>query len=260
MKTYFKELRKSLNNYNTWSHLALNEIMKKYQSTVLGPLWITFSIAFFTLGISYLYSSILNIPFETYFPYLASGIISWYLISDLIMESNTLFVRSAGILKQTSFRKLELVFRMLGKHFIIFFHNILFLIACIVLFKIKISLINCLYILSSIFLLAVNLYWISLSLAIIGARYRDVGPILQNGMRLLFFITPILWMPELKANRAAFLDYNFFYYLIDMIRAPIIYGHYNLKAMTVCLCTAVIGFIFCSILYRYTRKQIIFWI
>ena len=46
-------------------------------------------------------------------------------------------------------------------------------------------------------LLCLNGIWVGLLLGIISARFRDVPPIVASVVRILFFVTPIIWMPEL---------------------------------------------------------------
>ena len=61
-------------------------------------------------------------------------------------------------------------------------------------------------------LLCLNGIWMGLLLGIVSARYRDVPPIVASLVRILFFVTPIIWMPELMPGRALMLalvlDFN----------------------------------------------------
>jgi ABC-type polysaccharide/polyol phosphate export permease len=56
------------------------------------------------------------------------------------------------------------------------------------------------------------------------ARYRDVGPIISSIVSVLFFFTPIFWVPgQLTAAQVAGLaGWNPFAYLLEFLRAPIL--------------------------------------
>ncbi|VUC88029.1 ABC transporter permease [Salmonella sp. NCTC 11881] len=59
-------------------------------------------------------------------------------------------------------------------------------------------------------------------LAIFCTRYRDMGPVVQSVVTLCFFITPIIWTSEqLPKGRKEFVDYNIFYYFMEMLRKTI---------------------------------------
>jgi len=65
------------------------------------------------------------------------------------------------------------------------------------------------------------------SLSVVGARYPDIAQTSQTILRLFFFITPIIWMPTSSGRGAAigaFMYANPFYYLVEIIRGPLVYS------------------------------------
>ena len=68
-----------------------------------------------------------------------------------------------------------------------------------------------------------NGIWVALLLGLINVRYRDLGQLIPNAMRLAFFVTPILWYPDsVTGIRTIFVDFNPFYYFIELLRAPLL--------------------------------------
>ena len=63
-------------------------------------------------------------------------------------------------------------------------------------------------------LLCLNGIWAVLLFGIVSARFRDVPPIVASIVRICFFVTPIIWMPELVPQRAMVLEFNPFYHLV----------------------------------------------
>jgi lipopolysaccharide transport system permease protein len=47
----------------------------------------------------------------------------------------------------------------------------------------------------AILLIMLTAFFAALLLGLLGARFRDVPQIVSNSMQLLFFLTPIFWLP-----------------------------------------------------------------
>ena len=71
-------------------------------------------------------------------------------------------------------------------------------------------------------LLCLNGIWAGLLLGIVSARFRDVPPIITSVVRICFFVTPIIWTPELLPARTLVLDANPFFHLVEVVRAPLL--------------------------------------
>ena len=56
----------------------------------------------------------------------------------------------------------------------------------------------------------------------LSARFRDIPQIIFSAIQVLFFLTPILWSPDLLRSRAYLVDWNPFYHLIEVVRAPLL--------------------------------------
>ena len=64
-----------------------------------------------------------------------------------------------------------------------------------------------------------------LLLGAVCARFRDIPPIVGSVMQIAFFVSPIIWRPEmLTGSSAAWLPLNPFYTLLEIVRAPLL-GH-----------------------------------
>ena len=63
--------------------------------------------------------------------------------------------------------------------------------------------------------------------SILGTRYADLDELIHSTLRLVFFITPIFWIPHQHVRGAyvdALLYLNPFYYFIEVVREPLLYG------------------------------------
>ena len=74
----------------------------------------------------------------------------------------------------------------------------------------------------AVFVLLLNGFWMALLLGMLSARFRDIPLVLANAVQVLFFVTPVIWTPNMLPGRALILDLNPFYHLIEILRAPLL--------------------------------------
>jgi len=54
------------------------------------------------------------------------------------------------------------------------------------------------------------------------ARFRDIGPIVGSIMQIAFFMSPIIWKPEMIGEYVWTLPFNPFFDMIEIVRAPLL--------------------------------------
>jgi len=79
-----------------------------------------------------------------------------------------------------------------------------------------------LLVLPALLVLLLNGFWIALMLGLLSARFRDIPLVVASVVQVLFFITPIIWKPDMLPGRAPMLDLNPFHHLIEILRAPLL--------------------------------------
>ena len=127
----FADLTSSLKKYRLIHELAWNDIKQRYRRTVLGPLWISLSIAATILGLGLLFGVIFNQKSAVYLPYIAVGVLFWTFISAVITEGGDCFVSMQNVIKQISLPYSLYVFRVIYRNLIMLGHN---LIVAIIIF------------------------------------------------------------------------------------------------------------------------------
>jgi lipopolysaccharide transport system permease protein len=63
---------------------------------------------------------------------------------------------------------------------------------------------------------------VALLLGAIGARFRDIPPIVGSVVQIAFFVTPVIWKPQQLGVHAWVLPYNPFFALLEVVRAPLL--------------------------------------
>lgn len=256
----YSELKKSFSLWRIWTTLALQDIKLRYRRSTLGPFWITMSMAITICCMGFLYSYLFQINLHQYFPYLASGIISWGLVAGLVNESPSCFIDSENYIKNINLPFTTFLLQLTLRNLIIFMHNLLVFLPIIYFFNVQLNAYS-LFIFLGVFILTINSVCYGTVLAIIGVRYRDFPQIAISLTQVGFFLTPIMWSEELLPDRLLLpLEFNPFYQILNLVRKPML-G--ELLTSQNLLAISILTFIGVFLFYFVTKKykdRVVFWL
>ncbi len=208
-----------------------------------------------------IFGSIFKAPISEFLPFLAAGLIIWGFISSTVMDATNVLISAEAIIKQLPIPVFSHILRMVGRNLIVFFHNLLiFPVVCLCVQK-GINW-NIFYFIPGIVILTLNLLWISLLLAVICTRFRDMTQIVGSLLQIAFYLTPIIWMPSLLPARASFmlLDPNPIYHLLAIVRDPLIGLSPSLMNWLVSTGLLLIGSLLSLLLFNRYRARISYWL
>lgn len=259
-----QELAGIFSGWRIWLTLAWDDIRLRYRRSSLGPFWITLSMAVKIYFMGFLYAYLFQIDVSQYFPFLAAGIITWTSASSLICESSLIFIESESYLRNMKISYIHLVLRMILRNFIIFAHNLLAYIPIICYFASSLKdfhFYNMLLLFPNLFIITINLVLIGTILAIIGTRFRDMPLIVDSLLQVVFFITPIMWLPTLLPEKYQWLAYwNPCYHIVNAIRAPLLGQPVSILSYGVLALFTLCSFIGFYYLLNRCKHRIIFWL
>ena len=207
-----------------------------------------------------LYGTLFKVEIGDYVPFLALGFIVWTLVSSLLVECCAAFTGAENIIKQVKMPLSVHVYRAVWRNLIIFFHNAMIFVVVALLFSVWPGWTGILLALPGLALLCLNGIWAGLFLGTISARFRDVPPIVESVMRIAFFVTPIIWMPELLPRRAGLLDFNPFFHFLELVRAPLLGQAPGFVSWLVVLGVTFGGWLVTFVLFRRYRWRIAYWV
>jgi ABC-type polysaccharide/polyol phosphate export permease len=256
----YSEIQGAITSWRVWLLLGWQDIRLRYRRSYIGPWWITLSMLITIMCLGFLYGNLFKMPIAEYLPYLAIGMVGWTLILTLINEGAASFVECSPYLKQISLPYSVFILRILIRNIIIFFHNIIPVFLVLIFFQTKPAW-AILGFIPGFLLIALNGFCYGWILAIIGARFRDIQPIISSVMQIAFFVTPIIWLPSVLPERYRFLvDYNPFAQFLELIRQPLL-GHWpSGNSLLVTGIVTLIGILGMIYLINKTRRRIIFWL
>ena len=242
-----------------WGRLGWQDIRRLYRRSVLGPFWLTISMGLLVAALGTLYGALWKVELADYVPFLALGFVVWTLISGVITEGCNAFINAEGIIKHVGLPFSVHVYRLLWRNLLVLCHNAVVFVIVAAIFGVWPGWAGLLAV-PGLALLCINGIWAGLLLGIISARFRDVPPIVASVVRVLLFVTPIIWMPELMPGRAFVLDLNPFYHLVEVVRAPLLGQVPGLVSWLAVLGITLGGWIVAFEFFRRYRWRIAYWV
>jgi len=261
IKIGFKDFFSTIASYQLVMVLGGQDIRQRYKRSRLGPFWITISMAVMITTMGVVFANLFKTDIKEFLPFLTLGLILWSFIIGAITEGCDALISSEGIIKQLPIPLGVHMMRTLWKNFIIFLHNIAIFPIVIILFSIKIN-ISSLLVIPGIFILIMNLLWIIFLLAIVCARFRDMTQIILSIMQVVFYLTPVIWMPKLLSHHVGIklLQFNPFYHLIELVRAPLLGQTPTITTYTYTLLMALIGLLLSILVIGKLKYKIPYWV
>lgn len=211
----------ALSSPHLWALLGWYDIRQRYRRSVLGPLWLTLSTGVLIGMLSILWSTLFKQSLKSYLPFFAIGHIIWLFIASQITEACSAFTQFEAIIKQIRLPFPSFILRLLTRNFIVLGHNAIIIV--IVAFFCSGWHRTALIAIPGLLLTAFALVSLSLILAILCTRYRDITMIIQNLMLIIFYLTPIMWRPQQLGQSYQWIaNYNPIKPFIDITRQPLL--------------------------------------
>jgi ABC-type polysaccharide/polyol phosphate export permease len=220
IKLGFLDLLDSLRKLPLAFYLAWSDTKARYRRSILGPLWLVFGTAISVAGLGFVWSTLLKQDHSKFIPSLTIGLVLWQLIGNCIGESPNLFIKNSKLIRNIKTSFFIFPIQLVIRHGINFAHNMIIVIIVLCIFPPNFSSYQ-LLIIPGLLLLVGNLIWISFLIGLLGARFRDLDPLITSLMPLLFFMSPVIYKPDQLSIQQSIAWLNPISYLITLIRAPL---------------------------------------
>lgn len=256
------DFKEGLKKWRIWSMLAYQDIKLRYRRSVLGPFWLTISMAITVYSMGFLYAHLFHMKLEYYYPLLVAGMLGWSLISTIVMELTDGLTASDSLIKQIKLPYTLYIHRIIFRNVLIFFHNIIVIIPILIIYHhyVKINL-NMLLLIPGLLLVYVNGIFFGLILALIGSRFRDISQIIKSLVQVVFFVTPVMWGPEVLGSKNQFIvDLNPFYAFLQLIRAPLLGCLPTYKNLLMVFGATILGALLSTKIFCRYRGRIVYWL
>ena len=245
--------------WRLWGLLGWNDILQRYRRSLLGPLWLTASMAIMVVALGIVYAQIFRTAIDDFMPFLCIGLLVWNFISTILGESGSLFTGSESYIKQIRLPYSVYVFRFLWSKVIIFAHNFVIYFGILLYFRIWPGAAMLLAI-PAFLLVTINGVFVSTYLGVVSARFRDVPQIVSSLTQIILFITPIMWKPQLLTHYSALMTFNPFYHLIEVVRAPLLGELPSVANWAAVILITLINGAIAALFFARFRARISYWV
>jgi len=226
---------------------------------VLGPFWMTASTAVMVCGIGLVYSTLFRLSLAEYMPWLAVSLLVWTTINQTIIDACQSFVGAEGVIRQMPLPYTVHVLRFVIRNAIIAAHS-LPLIAVVLVLAGAIPGPEALLAIPGLALIVVNAFAVGLFLGMVCARFRDIPQIVTNIMQLAFFLSPVLWKPQLLGSVAVWLPLNPVFALMETVRGPLVEGGAPILVWVAALVYTALACATAMVFFVRFRGRIAFWV
>ncbi|WNV74787.1 ABC transporter permease [Geodermatophilus sp. DSM 44513] len=250
-----------------WGHLGWQDIKQRYRRSVLGPIWITISMAVTALALGVLYAGLFGLELSVMLPHVLVGFIVWGFISGCILEGADVFIANEGLIKHLPSPLSVHVYRLVWRQTLLFAHNTIVYLVMLLVFPQPLHW-TALAVFPAVLLLMANGAWVALLLGVVTTRFRDLNPITQSVVQLMFFLTPIVWIydelvnspnPDIAA-RARLAEFNPFLHFVEIVRAPLLGQDQQLRHWVVVGVITVLGWALTMVVVRRYRSRVSYWV
>lgn len=262
----FGDLTRGFKQHELWLQLGWQDIKQRYRRSTLGPLWITIATGVMALALGLLYSMLFQLPVREFLPHVTVGLIIWGFISGCIKDGAEIFIQNEGLIKQLPSALSVHVYRLVWRQALFLAHNLIIWVLLILIFRIDLGW-NVLLAIPALFLLIVNGVWVAMFFGIVATRFRDIAPLLESMVQLLFYITPIVWTTHTLreqggdvAQRARLAEINPLYHYLEIIRAPMIGQEVYAYHWWIVIGFTVVGLALALLAMRQWRFRVSYWV
>jgi lipopolysaccharide transport system permease protein len=199
------------------------DIKLRYRGSLLGPFWLTISTGVMVTALGMLFTTLFHMDVRDYLPYLALSQVLWGFLGTTVSDGCVCFTGSEALIRSFRMPLSVHALRVLVRNLLVLGHNVIVIVAVDIYFLLWPGR-SLTMAVPGLALWMVDAFALAIMLGAIGARFRDIPPIVGSIMQIAFFVTPIIWKPEQLGPRAWVLPYNPFFSILEVVRAPLL-GH-----------------------------------
>jgi len=260
---YYQALMDIIKGFKLW-RLALSlgwfDIKLRYKGSALGPLWITSTSAAMTATMGVIYSSLFKMDIHEYLPFVALSTVLWGQgIALTLSDACQCFLQANDTIHSIKLPFFLQALRTVFRNIIILSLNLIIPIIVFILFKVHVGW-NALFVLPGFILWFINGLAVCLLLGCICARYRDIPQIINSFIQIIFYVTPIIWLPQQLKHHIAYLVYNPLYPLIEVVRGPLLNNGFNGTIWIYALAYSMLIWLASGYVFIRARGRLAFWI
>ncbi len=215
-----EDLTTGLSRWRLAWALARGDITHRYRGSVLGPFWLTISTAVMLGAMGFLYAKLFRMDVAAYLPWLTVSLIVWNVLSQVVNDASVSLTGAEGVIRQMPLPYSVHALRVVFRNAVVAIHNLPLIGVVFAIFGVGISW-TALLAIPGLLLIAVAAFASSMLLGMLCSRFRDIPPIVGSLMQIAFFVSAVIWKPEMVGHWEPWLPLNPVFAVMEAVRAPL---------------------------------------
>lgn len=259
LKGAIADWAKSLRMASLWANLALEDLHDRYRRTALGLIWIVASFALFVMVKVLIFGQLTSASAAEFGIFVTIGFGLWAFVNSMVVDACTAYMHARPWILATAIPYPVFLLQAVLRNWMVFALTML-VMAVALYWKPTGWSMRAWSVIPALLCYLLTSVWLAAILAPACARYRDVYHAIQTGLRLVFFATPILWMPADSGKLAMIARLNPISHYIAIVREPLIYDRIPVGSWIVVLAINVAGLALALFVYATTRRRVAHWV
>lgn len=246
-------------NVPLWWRLSWADMNQIYRRSIVGIFWISISFIMF-IGVKiFIFGEIAGLDTAMYSLWVTIGYAIWTFITASVTDGCNVFVTSRSWILGTQLSLGTFIAENIMRHLIGFGLVSLVSLGMIIFHSYEQSWLT-LTIIPGFIMLVLNSVWVHIVFGILCTRFRDLLHLVRAIMHVMFFVTPILYLPKQLGSKAYIMNYNPFTHYLAIIREPLVNGTVSSLAWIVVTGITIVGWVIALYLVKTRSKNLAFWI
>lgn len=239
--------------------IAWSNARAEYRRSFLGPGWLVVGTAIGVGGMGFVWGTLFNVKASEFIPLITVGFVVWFLLSTSVVGACSVYYRNRELFLNRRVSSLLVSTVHLLEQLVDYAHNLIVVLVVLLIFPQNLSF-TALWAIPGTLLVLVNLLCVIQIIGYIGARFRDLAPLVTAIISPLFLITPVMFRPE-QLGSAQFVVYiNPFAYWVELIRSPLLGQVPSLTTWLGCIAMTIVGWALALYLTARKRPNLAYWV
>lgn len=243
-----------------WRAFAWDEIQHRYRRSALGLAWIVISYLVFVGAISLFFGGFSSMGGAGFTSYAAVGYAAFTFLVGNVTDGCQVFRVSATWIKSSSLPYSVYVYKSIARSLFPFAIQVAVSFAVMAAMGWRPHW-GALMAAPALVLYLVNAVWVQLFFGLVAARWRDISHLTAAITRVLFFLTPILWVYDERTGvTKRIAELNPFTHFLEIFRAPILGQPLPADSWLFALAWTAAGWALAITAASFMRRRLPFWV
>lgn len=260
-KTAGSDLIEGLKLWRLWWAFAWEDVRSTYRRSVIGVFWVAVSFLVF-VGIKIIiFGPMTGMGDDPYYAqYLLLGLFTWQFINQIVTTAPSVFISAENWIQNDPLPLSVFIYQSILRS--MFDLVLTFAVVALVFLYFRPNMtLDALLFVPAVALLIINAFWVKLFIGVVSTRFRDLGHLIQTAMRVMFFLTPIFWLPsQMGPEIMKWLWWNPFAHFLWITRSPVIDGDPAVGSWLFVGTVTIVGIVLAMTVFSLFRRRLVYWL